>query len=222
MQSTTKQAWDILRQDLSGLQTVKDKTDALISRINKGHLKVQNREESQESFTVKAGNRLQEIYSNYISQTEQERMSQLLIRAIENVLVNLDNLIEMQESMEQEEGFKKRKSDSLSEQVKRQKLEEQGISFLVGDQVAAKVGNEWILAVITVTDKFNMVEIEDIEEDDENPGLKKKYTVQSRFIIPIIEKQNVKEFSIGHKVLALYPSSSCFYRAVVVLPPSKV
>ena len=128
----------------------------------------------------------------------------------------------MQESMEQEEGFKKRKSDSLSEQVKRQKLEEQGISFLVGDQVAAKVGNEWILAVITVTDKFNMVEIEDIEEDDENPGIKKKYTVNSKHIIPIIENLEAKEFPVGCKVLALYPSSSCFYRAVVVKPPSTV
>ena len=131
-------------------------------------------------------------------------------------------MIEIQESIEQEAGFKKRKSDSLTEQVKRQKLEEQGISFLVGDQVAAKVGNEWILAVVTSIDGREWVEIEDIEEEDENPGVKKKYTVQSRLIIPIIEKTKPKEFPAGHKVLALYPSSSCFYQAIVVRPPMKV
>ena len=69
-----QQAWTNLKTQLLEIQKVKDKTDALISRINKGHSKVQNREQSQELFTIKAGLRLQEIYNNLLAQSEQERM----------------------------------------------------------------------------------------------------------------------------------------------------
>jgi hypothetical protein len=44
--------------------------------------------------------------------------------------------------------------------------------FLIGQDVAAKTGDEWIRAVVVGTDKVRM-EVEDIEEDDENPGTKK-------------------------------------------------
>lgn len=39
----------------------------------------------------------------------------------------------------------------------------------------------------------------------------------------IVDDQDaVPEFPAGHTVLALYPSTTCFYKAVVVQPPSKV
>jgi hypothetical protein len=44
--------------------------------------------------------------------------------------------------------------------------------FLIGQDVAAKTGDEWIRAVVVGTDKVRM-EVEDIEEDEENPGTKK-------------------------------------------------
>ncbi|RKP22741.1 SGF29 tudor-like domain-containing protein [Syncephalis pseudoplumigaleata] len=34
--------------------------------------------------------------------------------------------------------------------------------------------------------------------------------------------QRAGEFPIGHVVLALYPNTTCFYKASVTLPPSKV
>lgn len=36
------------------------------------------------------------------------------------------------------------------------------------------------------------------------------------------DQEAVPEFPTGHTVLALYPSTTCFYKAIVVCPPSKV
>lgn len=36
------------------------------------------------------------------------------------------------------------------------------------------------------------------------------------------DQEAVPEFPAGHTVLALYPSTTCFYKAIVVRPPSKV
>lgn len=36
------------------------------------------------------------------------------------------------------------------------------------------------------------------------------------------DQEAVPEFPTGHTVLALYPSTTCFYKAIVVRPPSKV
>ncbi len=44
--------------------------------------------------------------------------------------------------------------------------------FQIGQGVAAKTGNEWIRAMVIGTDRVQM-EVEDIEEDEENPGMKK-------------------------------------------------
>lgn len=44
--------------------------------------------------------------------------------------------------------------------------------FKRGVQVAAKIVNEWILAVVVGGDKDNM-EVEDIEDDEDHPGTKK-------------------------------------------------
>jgi hypothetical protein len=124
-----------------------------------------------------------------------------------------------------EEGHKKRKNDSINQAIKRQKLEERtGSKFFVGDQVAAKVGTEWILAMLVDVEKEGHLEIEvfysfikDIEEDEEKPGTKKKYRIASDLCIPIKQPIRKEEFPVNHEVLALYPASSCFYRATVVV-----
>jgi hypothetical protein len=100
--------------------------------------------------------------------------------------------------------------------------------FQIGQGVAAKTGNEWIRAMVIGTDRVRM-EVEDIEEDEENPGMKKYYSYSCRrynlapcFLIPLPDFILSPEFSTGHDVLALYPSSSCFYKAKVIIPPSQV
>ena len=49
------------------------------------------------------------------------------------------------------------------------------------------------------------------------------YSLNARSVIMIVDDQDaVPEFPAGHTVLALYPSTTCFYKAIVVRPPSKV
>ncbi|KAG0097551.1 hypothetical protein BGZ93_002485 [Podila epicladia] len=68
--------------------------------------------------------------------------------------------------------------------------------------------------------KFRRYRVEDDEADDS--GKKMTYTLSTRSVIMIVDDQDaVPEFPAGHTVLALYPSTTCFYKAVVVQPPSK-
>jgi hypothetical protein len=47
--------------------------------------------------------------------------------------------------------------------------------------------------------------------------------VPAKFVIELPQSGADKEqFAQGHQVLALYPNTSCFYRATVVCPPIKV
>ncbi len=64
--------------------------------------------------------------------------------------------------------------------------------------------------------------IQDIEEDDDNPGFKRRYHVLTKYIIPIVKTMSKKEFASGSDVLALFPASSCFYTAKVIVPPATV
>lgn len=49
--------------------------------------------------------------------------------------------------------------------------------------------------------------------------------LQPRNVIPIpnaSEARGLAELDIGQDVLALYPGTTCFYKAKVIEPPSKV
>ncbi|CAO3567174.1 unnamed protein product [Mortierella alpina] len=97
----------------------------------------------------------------------------------------------------------------------------------VGHQVAARTPKdknkveEWILArVLSYSAEKNKYVVEDDEADDY--GKKMTYTLHARSVIMIVDDQeSVPEFPAGHTVLALYPSTTCFYKAMVVQPPSK-
>ncbi len=87
-----------------------------------------------------------------------------------------------------------------------------------GLRVAVKPENsDWILAHILKQVSPNVWEVEDAEDDEDNPGRKKRYRFHTRAILPI---GHVKELPIGSKCLALYPGSSCFYHATIVLNPT--
>ncbi|KAG0379928.1 SAGA HAT/Core module component [Mortierella sp. AD032] len=97
----------------------------------------------------------------------------------------------------------------------------------VGHQVAARTPKdknkveEWILArVLSYSSEKNKYVVEDDEADDY--GKKMTYSLSARSVIMIMDDQEaVPEFPAGHTVLALYPSTTCFYKAIVVRPPSK-
>lgn len=54
----------------------------------------------------------------------------------------------------------------------------------------------------------------------------RRYSLGGKFIIPLPkflpESFRNAEFVTGDTVLALYPETTCFYRAFVITPPSKV
>ena len=75
----------------------------------------------------------------------------------------------------------------------------------------------WILAnILGYTD--NIYTIEDAEVD-ESTNTKTKYSVSPHQLVPLVSGR--REFPAGSEVIALFPGSTCFYRATVVLPPSK-
>ncbi|KAI8341290.1 SGF29 tudor-like domain-containing protein [Chlamydoabsidia padenii] len=81
--------------------------------------------------------------------------------------------------------------------------------------------DEWILARVLQfhTDK-NRYHIEDVDRDEY--GNTQRYMVSPRQVIPIPDiTDNRLEYPSGHHVLALYPGTTCFYKATVMVPPSK-
>ena len=98
-----------------------------------------------------------------------------------------------------------------------------------GDKVAARVkaveGDEqWILAeVVSYSHATNKYEVDDIDEEG-----KERHTLSRRRIIPLPQwKANPETdpealFQKEQLVLALYPQTTCFYRALIHTPPQRV
>ncbi|XP_077996014.1 SAGA-associated factor 29-like [Glandiceps talaboti] len=97
-----------------------------------------------------------------------------------------------------------------------------------GDKVAARVkgidGDEtWILAeVVSFNPSSNKYEVDDIDEEG-----KERHFLSRRRVIPLplmkADPENNPE-ALFHKnqlVLALYPQTTCFYRALIHDPPSR-
>ncbi|CAM2114868.1 unnamed protein product [Caretta caretta] len=97
-----------------------------------------------------------------------------------------------------------------------------------GDKVAARVkavdGDEqWILAeVVSYSHATNKYEVDDIDEEG-----KERHTLSRRRIIPLPQwKANPETdpealFQKDQLVLALYPQTTCFYRALIHAPPQR-
>ncbi|MGH0147540.1 UNVERIFIED_CONTAM: hypothetical protein FKN15_012338 [Acipenser sinensis] len=97
-----------------------------------------------------------------------------------------------------------------------------------GDKVAARVkavdGDEqWILAeVVSYSHAANKYEVDDIDEEG-----KERHTLSRRRIIPLPQWKANPETdpeALFHKeqlVLALYPQTTCFYRALIHAPPQR-
>uniref|UniRef100_A0A4D5R9X3 SAGA-associated factor 29-like protein n=1 Tax=Scolopendra viridis TaxID=118503 RepID=A0A4D5R9X3_SCOVI len=96
----------------------------------------------------------------------------------------------------------------------------------VGDMVAALAkssdGDEnWILAeVILYSHNTNKYEVDDIDEEQ-----KERHTLSRRRVVPLpLMRANPETdpdalFSKGTLVMALYPQTTCFYRALIHEPP---
>lgn len=89
-------------------------------------------------------------------------------------------------------------------------------SEVVANLCIEKVQN-WILAnVLGFTGNVYMIEDAEV---DESTNTKTKYSISPHQLVPLVSGR--REFPAGSEVIALFPGSTCFYRAKVVLPPSK-
>ncbi|VDI09808.1 SAGA-associated factor 29-like isoform X1 [Mytilus galloprovincialis] len=97
-----------------------------------------------------------------------------------------------------------------------------------GDKVAARVRSDdeenWILAeVVSFNASANKYDVDDIDADEG----KERHTLSKRRIVALpIWKANPETdpaalFGKGSLVLALYPQTTCFYRALIHEPPKK-
>ncbi|XP_035690286.1 SAGA-associated factor 29-like isoform X1 [Branchiostoma floridae] len=98
-----------------------------------------------------------------------------------------------------------------------------------GDKVAARVkgpdGDEqWILAeVVSFNTGTNKYEVDDIDSEEG----KERHTLSRRRVIPLPQWKANPETdpeALFHKdtlVLALYPQTTCFYRALIHAPPTR-
>jgi len=88
--------------------------------------------------------------------------------------------------------------------------------------------NTWILALVTRWIEKQRYEVQDAEpQEDGQPGL--VYTTTLKAIIPLPDPtappgspahvSSYQEFPAGSTVMALYPDTSCFYRAEVIATP---
>lgn len=93
-----------------------------------------------------------------------------------------------------------------------------------GQLVAAKTKKDdsivWILAiVIQFNADTNKYEVKDAETDIESPDYQRIYNFSPQNIVALPRKESVKNavrLTVGTHVLALYPDTSCFYRAQVL------
>ncbi|CAO3616391.1 unnamed protein product [Mucor fragilis] len=225
--------WKQICVALAKLEHVQKDTANVVSGINNIHTAVN----MEQGIPTTVGNKLMDFYRGGIDLSNSE--SKIIHDIIEKVSV----LIALRDASEYNHVIdgkrKKRKAENgddssssaasgtLSVSSKRSKTHQHILSH--GTSVAARQpkqkdkNEEWILAVvISYNHDKNRYEVEDVDQDEF--GQKQRYMLQPRNVIPIPnvdEAKGLTEINTGQDVLALYPGTTCFYRAKVAAPPSK-
>ncbi|KAI8330857.1 SGF29 tudor-like domain-containing protein [Chlamydoabsidia padenii] len=215
--------WKQICHSLMELEQIQAKTEIVMKNLNELRGTIQP-EEGITSVTLQL---LKEYYRGGIDLSSDEA------KTITDVIEKLTVLTALREASEKraEQKKKKRKSEveelkSGSPSPKKTKSDNNGI-YSPGTSVAARQpkqkdkNEEWILAVVLSfhADK-NKYQVEDVEQDDN--GQKQKYMLPPRNVIAVPELadlQNIPDIPSGQDVLALYPGTTCFYRAIVIQSP---
>ncbi|RIB08827.1 SGF29 tudor-like domain-containing protein [Gigaspora rosea] len=124
-------------------------------------------------------------------------------------------------------------SSSSSNKAKKSKVSQSKSHVIIknGTSVAAKqprdkdIEENWILAtVVGYKPESKSYEVEDADKDEASnrPGERFIVPVKNVIAIPNSGEMRSPEFPKDSTVIALYPSTTCFYKAVVVIPPSKL
>ncbi|ORE07924.1 DUF1325-domain-containing protein [Rhizopus microsporus var. microsporus] len=211
--------WKQICNALSKLENIQKDTGIIVSNINEIHKRVN----PEEGIPASINQKLTEYYRGGIDLSNNEA------RIIHDIIEKVSVLIALRDASEYnhviDQKRKKRKLDQDEMMMKKAKTN----ILAPGTSVAAKQPQQkdkdevWILAIVISyhADK-NKYQIEDVDQDEF--GQKQRYMLQPRNVIAIPninEAREHPELSVGQDVLALYPSTTCFYKARIVEPPSK-
>ncbi|KAI7902605.1 SGF29 tudor-like domain-containing protein [Cokeromyces recurvatus] len=216
--------WKQTCNALSKLETIQNDISNIVNGINKIHTTINNEEEIQPSISTK----LIEHYEGGIDLSNNEAKTIHDIIEKLSVLIALRNASEYNNVLEQKRKKRRIEQDEINSlSFKKSKTDNRILTN--GTSVAAKhptqkdKNEEWILAiVISYHIDTNKYQVEDVDQDEF--GQKQRYMIQPRNVIPIPnidEAKELTELNAGQDVLALYPGTTCFYKAKVITPPSK-
>ncbi|KAG0737491.1 hypothetical protein G6F57_004078 [Rhizopus arrhizus] len=215
--------WKQICNSLAKLEVIQKNTASVVTNINEIHATTN----LDEGLPISISKRLMEYYRGGIDLSHNE--AKIIHDIIEkvSVLIALRDASEYNHVIDQKRKKRRADQEELSLQFpKKAKI----IDILApGTSVAAKQpqqkdkDEEWILAVvINYNSDKNKYQVEDVDQDEF--GQKQRYMLQPRNVIPIpnaSEARVLAELDIGQDVLALYPGTTCFYKAKVIEPPSK-
>ncbi|KAI9316031.1 SGF29 tudor-like domain-containing protein [Dichotomocladium elegans] len=218
--------WKSICTSLAKLETIQKETESVLNNINKIHLSVN----LDEGITSAISERLKDYYQNGITLSSTEA------KTISDIIEKVSVLIALREASESsnEQKRKKRKTEAddlknISSSSSPGLIKKKSDVILPGTTVAARQPNkkdkneEWILAVvISFLSEKNKYHVEDVEQDEY--GQKQRYWIPARSVITVPDSYEIRqlpEIKIGQDVLALYPGTTCFYKATVILPPKQ-
>lgn len=222
--------WKQICNALAKLEDIQKDTSNIVTNINNIHTAVN----FDEGVPTSIGTRLMEYYRGGIDLSNSEAKTIHDIIEKVSVLVALrdaseyNNVIDPKRKKRKAEGEEGSSSFNSVHFSKKTKTNNNGI-LSPGTSVAARQpkqkdkNEEWILAIVLNyhTEK-NKYQVEDVDQDDF--GQKQRYMLQPRNVIPIPDADEAKgypELNQGQDVLALYPGTTCFYRAKLVTTPTK-
>ncbi|KAG2211315.1 hypothetical protein INT46_009217 [Mucor plumbeus] len=224
--------WKQICVALAKLEHVQKDTANVVTGINHIHTAVN----MEQGIPTVVGNKLMDFYRGGIDLSNNE--SKIIHDIIEkvSVLIALRDASEYNHVIDGKRKKRRTEGDDSSSSTtsgtptisaKKSKIHHNILAH--GTSVAAKQpkqkdkNEEWILAVvISYNNDKNRYEVEDVDQDEF--GQKQRYMLQPRNVIPIPnvdEAKGLSEINTGQDVLALYPGTTCFYRAKVAAPPSK-
>ncbi|KAI8086446.1 SGF29 tudor-like domain-containing protein [Halteromyces radiatus] len=213
--------WKQICSSLVELEHIQQKTETVVKNLNDMRSSLQ----PDQDITPTLLHRLKDHYRGGIELSSDE------VKIITDVIEKLTVLTALREASETRAEQKRKKRKSEVEELKSvspKKAKGSSDIYSPGTSVAARQpkqkdkNEEWILAIVLSfhADK-NKYQVEDVEQDEY--GQKQKYMLPPRSVIAVPENGDIKsipEISPGEDVLALYPGTTCFYRAVVAHPPS--